>query len=126
MHSILDSRHELELVGLKYDGRNLSAEVIELIVVDGGHVAHGACRYLVNFPKPIAHALTEEFPAMVAELIRGKDTGFLRRIESDSLRSALGLNLEQFSEQFAYALITAHEILVVYCAEEPLVVEQSS
>ena len=124
MHSVLDSRHELELHGLKYDGHSLVAEVVELVAGYGGRVAPGVCHYLVTFRKPLAHALTGEFPAVVAQWVQGQDTGLLRRIESPSLRAALGLGLEQFNDAVAYALITAHEILAVYCDEEPSVVEQ--
>ena len=124
MKTILDLRHEIELEAYRYDGRTLVAEVVELLVGSGHRVVQGSSQYLVTFQSPIAHALTEEFPAAVAELVRGSDKGFLRRIENPQLRAALGVNEEQFEGFVAYALITAHEILVVYCAEEPTIAKR--
>lgn len=121
MRTVLDSLHELEFDGCRYDGNELVADITELVVGLGGRIIQGSRRYTVRFPRPLAHAVTEEFPAAVAQLIQGGDTGFLRRIESTPLRAALGLDLEQFGDQHAYALITAHEVVVAYCLEEPVV-----
>lgn len=124
MRTALDSRHELELHTLTYDGRTLVADVVELIVGKGGLVTPGPVSYSITFPKPVAHAVTEEFPAVYSNWVQGEETGFLRRIENTSLRSAMGLDIEQFERQIGYALITAHEILVVYCEGEPSVIDQ--
>ena len=126
MQTILDSRHELELNGLKYDGDSLVAEVVELVVGYRRRVVPGTRHYLVTFPRPVAHALTCELSAVVANWIQGNDTGFLRRIEDASLRAALGVDLHQSKDEIAYVLITAHEVLVVYCSEEPHVVERGA
>ncbi|HSC81828.1 MAG TPA: hypothetical protein VLC08_15825 [Chitinolyticbacter sp.] len=64
MLTALDSRHELELNSLKYDGRHLIAEVGELIIGYGGRMSAGTTSYVINFPNPVAHPLTEEFPAV--------------------------------------------------------------
>lgn len=123
MKTILDSVHELELDGYAYDGRDLVAEVVELVVGYGGRVSQGPRRYSVRFTKPLAHAVTEEFPAADAQLVQGQEEGFLRCIDAPALRAALGLDLEQFEEFRAYALLTAHEVLVAYCSDEPAVEE---
>lgn len=119
MQTTLDSRHELELLALTYNGHDLVAEVCELVVGQGGRVSQGPQNFAVTFPKPAAHALTEEFPAIVADWLQGNDRGFLRRIDSTALRAALGLDLEQFEDQTPYALLTAHEVLAVFCGNEP-------
>lgn len=126
MRTDLDTRHELELKGLRYDGRALHAEVVELVVGYGGRVQAGNAHYLVTFPHPLAHALTEEFPAVVAQWVQGADSGFLRRIDNPLLQASMGLNLEQFHDVAAYALMTAHETLVVYCTDMPVVSEYCS
>jgi len=123
MRTKLDSLHELELQSIKYDGRTLVAEVAELVVGYGGRVGMGATRYFISFVEPVAHALTEEFPSVCARWIQGDDIGFLRRIENASLQATMGLDLQQFQSHVGYALITAHEILVVYCNQEPVVFE---
>jgi hypothetical protein len=125
MKTCLDLNYELQLEGYSYDGNNLVAEVSDLYVGPRHHVIRGKKRYRVTFSKPIAHAVTEEFPAVVAELVNGSDEGFLRRIESGQLTAALGLDLDQFENQKPYAMITAHEILVAYCLEEPTVEEHN-
>jgi hypothetical protein len=122
MQTTLDSRHELELLTLTYNGRELSAEVSELIVGQGGRVSRGPKSYVVTFLNPVAHAITEEFPAIVGNWLQGTDIGFLRRVESTALRTAMGLALEQFASQYAFALVTAHEVLAVFCEEEPSIV----
>ncbi|WP_374537832.1 hypothetical protein [Chitinimonas taiwanensis] len=126
MQTDLDTRHELELRGLRYDGQALHAEVVELVVGYGGKVQAGKAQYLVTFTHVLAHALTEEFPAVVAQWVQGVDSGFLRRIDNPVLQASMGLNLEQFHDVAAYALITAHETLVVYCTDLPVVSEYSS
>jgi hypothetical protein len=126
MHTILDLSHELELDRCVYDGRDLLAEVNELVVEPGGRVVRGPRRYVVRFAKPVAHAITEEFPAAWAHLLQGEDGGFLRSIDAPALRPALGIDLGQFDSFHAYALVTAHEILVAYCAVEPVVQEEQS
>ena len=126
MQTALDSLHDLELDRCVYDGGDLVAEVIELIVGNGGRVAQGHRRYKVRFAKPLAHAVTEEFPAAAAQLVQGDDIGFLRRVDASALRTALGVDLEQFEEFQAYSLLTAHEVLVVYCSNEPTVEKNGS
>lgn len=123
MFTALDSCQELELKGIAYDGCELRAEVRELVVVDGRRMSQGKASFLVIFPSPVAHALTEEFPASYCQWIQSEETGALRRIENTTLRTAMGLDLEQFQNQTAYAPITAHEVLVVYCNGEPMVTE---
>jgi hypothetical protein len=123
MRTVLDSLHDLELDRCVYDGHDLLAEVNELVAGYGGRVAQGSRRYVVRFAKPVAHAITEELPAVVAELLQGEDVGFLRRIDSSRLRMALGLDLEQFENIHAFALVTAHEVLIAYCVEEPTIQE---
>jgi hypothetical protein len=78
----------------------------------------------VTFHRPISHAVTEEFPAVLADWVRGEDLGFLRRIENPDLVSAMGLNEEQFNTFQAFSLVTAHEILVVFCESEPEVIQK--
>lgn len=119
MDTQLDICHELQLEGYCYDGKNLVAHVSELVVGPGRNVVQGDRRYLVTFQRPVSHAVTEEFPAVLATWIRGTDSGFLRRLDNESLAVAMGLNESQFSEFRAFALITAHEILVAFCAYEP-------
>jgi hypothetical protein len=126
MQTSLDALHELELDRYVYNGRDLVAEVVELIVGNGGRVAQGHRRYMVRFDKPLAHAVTEELPAAAAQLVQGDETGFLRRVDASALRAALGVDLEQFEEFHAYALLTAHEVLVVYCLSEPTVEKKDS
>jgi hypothetical protein len=123
MHSALDSLFEIELDRCVYDGHSLVAEVNELVVDSGRRIVQGKRRLNVLFPRPIAHAITEEFPASYAQLLEGNDIGFLRCIDASSLRIALGLDLEQFQSNHAYALVTAHEVLVAYCREEPIIQE---
>ena len=119
MKTSLDDHHELELEGHRYDGDCLVAEVWELVVGKGGRVARSGTYYHVSFPRPVAHAVTEEFPAAAAGLVQGDDEGFLRVIKNTALTSALGLNGEPFGDVRSYALITAHDILVAYCRGEP-------
>ncbi|MCL2076476.1 MAG: hypothetical protein FWH15_08610 [Betaproteobacteria bacterium] len=121
MHTALDSMHDLELDRYVYDGHNLLAEVNELVVGYRHRIVQGSRRYIVRFAKPAAHAVIEEFPAAVAQLLQGEDIGFLRRVDKTALRTTLGLDLEQFENLNAYALITAHEVLIAYCAEEPTI-----
>lgn len=121
MKTCLDDHHELELDGHRYDGDRLVAEVWELVVGERRTVVRGGTYYHVTFHRPVAHAVTEEFPAAVAGLVQGRDEGFLRIIENPALTSALGLNGDPFGEVRSYALITAHEVLVVYCCEEPTI-----
>lgn len=123
MRTVLDSLHDLELDRCVYDGQDLLAEVTELVVGYGGRVVQGERRYVVRFARPIAHAITEEFPAAVSQLIQGEDVGFLRRVDALALRAALGLDIEQFESVRAFALATAHEILVAYCEVDPTVGE---
>ncbi|MGN6828295.1 hypothetical protein [Paucibacter sp. M5-1] len=124
MHTDLDSLHELELDRCVYDGRTLVAEVNELIVGYGGRVVRGPRRYGIRFARPVAHAVTEELPAAVAALLQAGDGGFLRNVEASALRVALGLDLEQFEGLLAFALVTAHEVLVAYCTDEPIIEER--
>ena len=121
MQTALDSRHELELISLRYNGHELVAEVCELIVGPGGRVSQGLHSYTVSFIRPRAHALTEEFPAICGNWLDDADSGFLRRVENSGLRTAMGLDLEQFENQNAYLLITAHEILAVFSENDPIV-----
>lgn len=81
----------------------------------------GAGKYQVTFISPVSHALTEEFPAVLGDWVRGPDTGFLRRIENPNLVVALGLNDDQFGGLKPFALVTAHEVLVVFSEHEPKV-----
>jgi len=119
MDTQLDICHALQLEGYCYDGNSLVAEVSELVVGPRRNVVQGDRRYLVTFRRPVSHAVTEEFPAALATWIRGTENGFLRRLDNESLVVAMGLNESQFSEFRAFALITAHEILVAFCAHEP-------
>ena len=121
MQTALDTRHELERISLKYNGQELVAEVCELIVGPGGLVSRDHQSYAVSFIRPQAHALTEEFPAIYGNWLDDADSGFLRRVKNSGLRAAMGLNLEQFENQNAYLLITAHEILAVFCENDPIV-----
>lgn len=119
MKTVLDVHQELQREGHRYDGNSLVAEVSDLVVGSGGKVSSGNSRYLVKFSRPIAHAVTEEFPAAVSNLVRGNDNGFLRIIENKDLTAAMGLDVESFRDVRVYALVTAHEVLVVYCCDEP-------
>ncbi|HZW13105.1 MAG TPA: hypothetical protein VFF81_07945 [Noviherbaspirillum sp.] len=121
MQTDLDKYHELELEGYHYDGDSLVATVWELVVGEGHRVIRGSAHYRVTFPMPVAHIVIEELPVAVAGLVHGNDTGFLRVIENTALTSALGLNGEPFEALRSYALISAHEVLVVYCYDEPKV-----
>ena len=124
MKTSLDNYHDFQLESIVYDGNNLIAEVCDLVVGGGGRVLPGNYRYTVTFHRPISHAVTEEFPAVLADWVRGEDLGFVRRIENPDLVSAMGLNEEQFNTFQAFALVTAHEILVVFCETEPEVIQK--
>ena len=119
VQTILDRHHDIELDGYSYNGTKLVALVSELVVGPGGKVVPGSARYQVTFKSPVAHALTEEFPAVLGDWVRGPDSGFLRQIENQSLAAAVGLNDEQFDYLCAFALVSAHEVLVVFCEQEP-------
>ncbi len=119
METSLDTLHELQLNGYHYDGNKLVAEVSELVVGSQQRLLPGSRRYSVTFHRPAAHAMTEQFPAALATWIRGSDEGFLRRIDNNELTVAMGLDTEPFQNLSAFALISAHEILVVFCAHAP-------
>ena len=124
MDTDLDLLHDLELDRCVYDGQNLEAEVSELVVGYGGCVVRGPRRYSVRFARPVAHTITEELPAAFAALFQGGDRGFLRDVEAPALRVALGLDLKQLEGLRSFALVTAHEVLVAYCSDEPVVEER--
>ena len=98
----------------------------ELVLGPGLTLVPGGGRYLITFIRPVSHAITEEFPAVLAEWVRGGDQGFLRRVENEDLVVAMGLREDQFRSLQAYALITAHEVLVVFCGQEPSVKTKDS
>lgn len=123
MQTPLDTCHDLELISLRYDGGELVAEVCELALSDGRRLSKGSAAFVVRFARPVAHALTEEFPAALANWIQGSDSGFLCRVTNPSLCEALGLNIEPFEAHAAYTLITAHEVLTVFCRNEPTIEE---
>ncbi len=120
MQTLLDTCHELELIALRYQGDELIAEVCERMPAPGRRVSQGSAAYTIRFAHPAAHALTEEFPATVANWIDGDDlSGFLRRVNTPALRAALGLNVAPFEGHSAYALITVDEVLTVFCRDQP-------
>lgn len=124
MQTPLDTLHDLELISLRYDGDALVAEVggMEERSAAGG-LSQRSVAFAVRFARPVAHALTEEFPASWAKWIQGDPSGFLRRVTNPTLRAALGLDLEPFEQHTAYALITRDEMLTVFCRAEPAIEE---
>jgi hypothetical protein len=123
MNTSLDTRHELQLDGLRYDGEKLVAEVSGLKVSERREVTPDGNFYRVTFLWPVAHLVTEELPAVIAGIVQGDDEGFLRVIKNEPLSATLGVGQEPFEKHTLYALITAHEILVACCMEVPIVEE---
>jgi hypothetical protein len=75
MKTILDNHKEFELEGFRYEGNALVAELVELIKGERNNIIKGSARNEVAFPRPTAHVLTEEFPARIAGIIGGLETG---------------------------------------------------
>ena len=123
MKTILDQHHALHLMSSHYNGVSLIAEVGELVASQGGRVSAGKCRYSLHFFRPVAHLLNEEFPVTLAANLQGTDQGFLRIVENQALRCALGLDDEQFSAVQIFALITLHEVLLVFCETPPEIID---
>lgn len=122
MKTVLDNCFEVLLVGTYYDTDRLVVDVKELFVQSDRQVCpdHRSRKFKITFESPRAHLIVEEFAEAAADLCRGEDTGFLRTVTNPSLAAALGMDItEWFGHLNCYALLTAHEIIFVYCDNEP-------
>ncbi len=125
MDTELDSCYEILFDRLCYDGSTLNIEVTEQIVQKNRAIrpSSESRRFKVTVNDPISYFVVEEFAASVANLTRSEDSGFLRRIESNHLVEALGLSdvYEEPQSLRCYALITSHEIIVIFTNDVPVV-----
>ena len=121
MNTVLDVQHEIELEATSYDGESLVASVAGLVPDSRGRLNNDGSRYAVTFFRPVMHLLIEEAPAVNANLIVGTGEGFLSVMSNTELRQQLGIDTEPLSNLTLYALVTAHEILVVLCSSVPSV-----
>ena len=119
MDTILDVRHELELIAIRYDGHSLAASVAGLEPDQRGRLNSDGSNYVVTFSAPAVHLPIEQVHSSIAEFIQGTDTGFLRVLDNATLRDQLGTNIPPFSNFTLYALITAHKILITLCQSAP-------
>ena len=124
MKTELDKCYEILLNRLCYDGNNLTAEVEEQFVGKRRKIEinSGSRNFNVVFSSATAHLLVEEFAESVANLVKSSEEGFLQKIENQLLTEQLGLNVpEKYENLNCYALLTSHEILIVFCERPPTV-----
>lgn len=124
MQTELDNCYEVLLTSLYYDGNNLIAEVKEQFVDGRGNIEINSSsrKFNVLFSFVKSYLIIEEFAESIAGLVRNDEKEFLRKMENKLLTEFLGLNVEEiYGNLICYALLTSHEILIVYCEDNPIV-----
>lgn len=124
METDLDKCFEILLNQLFYDGKKLIVEVEEQFVTKNKtiEVSADSRKFSVSFDFPTLHLLLDEFAESVVGLVKSNEEGFLRQIENQSLASYLGLDIpEKYRDLNGYALLTSHEILIVFCESKPTI-----
>ena len=124
MKTVLDECFEVLLEHLFYDGVNLTVLLKEQIKSPRGNIKTSldSRNYRVVFSVVISHLVVEEFADAVANLVKSSEEGFLKRVENQLLTNFLGLNIsERYENLNGYALVTSHEILIVFCEHIPIV-----
>ena len=124
MKTELDKCFEVLLNRLCYDGNNLTVEVEEQFV--GKHkkieTNSNSRNFKVVFSSVTSHLLVEEFAESIVNLVKSNEEGFLRKMQNQSLTEQLGLDIpEKYENLNCYALLTSHEILIVFCERLPTV-----
>ncbi len=127
MKTALDNCFEVLLNRLYYDGKNLTVELKEQVLVGIGKrksiESNSDSRdFRVVFSLAVSHLLVEEFAESVANLVQSDEKGFLRKMENQLLNNLLGLDVPGRCENLdCYALLTSHETLIVFCENSPTV-----
>jgi hypothetical protein len=124
METEFDNCFEVLLNRLCYDGNNLTVELKEQFVGKRRKIGTNSSsrNFKVVFISPTSHVLVEEFAESVANLVKSSEKGFLRKMKNQSLVKLLGLDVPEMYENLnCYALLTSHEILIVFCEHHPTV-----
>jgi hypothetical protein len=124
MKTELDRCFEVLLNCFCYDGNNINVEVEEQFISKTGKIEtnQSSRKFSVTFNSATSHLLIEEFAESVANLVKSSEKGFLRKMENHLLTKQLGLDIGgRYEELNCYALLTSHEILIVYCESLPTV-----
>ena len=127
METILDNCYEVLLKNISYDGKLLVAKVTELYIGERKKIVPkpSGKEFMIQFSEPVSFCVVEEIHASITGLTNDGAGKILRDSSSTKLSDALGLGEypERSNEFRQYCLITAHEILVVFTSNSPIVTE---
>jgi hypothetical protein len=124
MKTALDDCFEILLENLFYDGVDLTVKLTEQIANQNRNIktSSDSRNFIVVFSTVMSHLVVEEFAEAVANLVKSSEEGFLKKMDNQLLTNFLGLNiLEGYENLNCYALLTSHEILIVFSEHIPTV-----
>ena len=124
MKTALDDCFEVLLEHLFYDGVDLTAKLTEQIANQNGNIkiSSDSRNFRVVFRTVISHLVVEEFAEAAANLVKSSEEGFLKKMDNLLLTNFLGLSIsERYENLNCYALLTSHEILIVFSEHIPTV-----
>lgn len=124
MKTTLDDCFEILLEHLFYDGADLTVKLTEQIANQNRNIeiSPNSRHFTVVFRTVISHLVVEEFAEAAANLVKSSEEGFLKKMDNRLLTDFLGLNIsERYENLNCYALLTSHEILIVFSEYIPTV-----